>query len=240
MTFRYDVVVAGGGHNSLITAAYLATAGYKVGVVEAMQEVGGNCVTDELLPGFFFDTCASAHSQIQSNPIISRDELGLREFGLEYILPELKVISVFKGGDSIAFVKDIDATIAEIETYSKADGDAYRKLITEVQGLRELFQANATAPGGVPPGSADPVHLKASRFLALSAYDLVMERFRHPLVQASLLAKAAYTIYPPNYPGSARSLIVGIVGNHLGAWATPKGGAWQLTKALRRLLDARG
>jgi phytoene dehydrogenase-like protein len=240
MTFRYDVVVAGGGHNSLITAAYLATAGYKVGVVEAMQEVGGNCVTDELLPGYFFDTCASAHSQIQSNPLISRDELGLREFGLEYILPELKVVSVFKGGDSIAFMKDVDATIGEIEAYSKADGDAYRKLINEAQGLRGLFQADATTPGGVPPGSADPIHLKASRFLALSAYDVVKERFRHPLVQASLLAKAAYTIYPPNYPGSARSLIAGIVGNHLAAWATPKGGAGQLTKALRRLLEARG
>jgi phytoene dehydrogenase-like protein len=238
--YRYDIVVAGGGHNSLITADYLANAGYKVGVIEAMQEVGGNCVTDELFPGYFFDTCASAHSQIQSNPVISRNELGLRDFGLEYVLPDLKSIAVFKGGDSIVFWKDIDATVSQIESYSKADGDAYRKLLDDVRGLRELFQIDATTPGGVPPESSDPVHLKATRFLSLSAYDVIKERFRNPVVQASLLAKAALTIYPVNYPGSARSLIAGIVGNHLGAWATPKGGAGQLTKALRRLLEARG
>ncbi|WP_322013656.1 NAD(P)/FAD-dependent oxidoreductase [Paraburkholderia sp. J12] len=241
MTDRhYDVVVAGGGHNSLISAAYLASAGYSVGLVEAMDEVGGNCVTDELFPGYFFDTCSSAHSQIQSNPIISRNELGLLDFGLEYIYPEVKSVSVFEGGDSIAFMKDVDATVAQIEAYSKADGEAYRQLLKEIAGFRDFFQVDATTPGGVPPQTRDPGLMKLSRFLSLSAYDIVKERFRHPVVQASLLFKASLTIYPVNYPGSARPLLTGIVSNHLGGWATPKGGAGQLTQALRRLIEARG
>ena len=52
MPDRFDVVVAGAGHNSLIAAAYLAKAGYRCLVLEGRSVVGGNCVTEELtLPG---------------------------------------------------------------------------------------------------------------------------------------------------------------------------------------------
>lgn len=237
---KFDVVIAGAGHNSLITAAYLTTAGFSVGILEAMAEVGGNCVTDELYPGFHFDTCSSAHNQIQSNPIISRNEIGLLDYGLEYILPETKAICVFEGGESIAFMRDIDATVAEIAVYSKTDADAYRRLLTEIADYRPIFQIDATTPGGVPPGATDPNYLRLSRFTMLSAWDIVRERFRHPIVQASMLYKASLTITPVNYPGSGRPLITGIQSNHLGGWATPKGGAGQLTQALRRLVEARG
>jgi len=38
---RYDIAVAGAGHNSLITAAYLAKAGYRCLVLEGRPIVGG-------------------------------------------------------------------------------------------------------------------------------------------------------------------------------------------------------
>jgi phytoene dehydrogenase-like protein len=48
MPDRFDVVVAGAGHNSLIAAAYLAKAGFRCLVLEGRPVVGGNCVTEEL------------------------------------------------------------------------------------------------------------------------------------------------------------------------------------------------
>jgi choline dehydrogenase-like flavoprotein len=52
MPDRFDIVVAGAGHNSLIAAAYLAKAGFRCLVLEGRPVVGGNCVTEELtLPG---------------------------------------------------------------------------------------------------------------------------------------------------------------------------------------------
>src|SRR5205807_2127841 len=42
---RFDVVVAGGGHNSLITAAYLAKAGCRCLVLEGRPTVGGGVKT---------------------------------------------------------------------------------------------------------------------------------------------------------------------------------------------------
>lgn len=75
MTTTTDVVVAGGGHNSLVTAAYLAKAGYECIVLEARSVPGGGAVTEELLlPGYRFDTCSTGHTLLQANPLI-RDEL---------------------------------------------------------------------------------------------------------------------------------------------------------------------
>jgi phytoene dehydrogenase-like protein len=47
------MVVAGAGHNSLLCAAYLAKAGYKVVVLEGQPTIGGGVKTAEVCrPGF--------------------------------------------------------------------------------------------------------------------------------------------------------------------------------------------
>ena len=48
MTEQYDIVIAGAGHNSLITAAYLGKAGYSCLLLEARPVIGGNTMTEEL------------------------------------------------------------------------------------------------------------------------------------------------------------------------------------------------
>ena len=63
MPDTYDVVVAGAGHNSLVTAVYLAKAGYEVCVLEARELAGGGAVSEELvLPGYLFDSCSTGHT----------------------------------------------------------------------------------------------------------------------------------------------------------------------------------
>ena len=54
MAQRYDAIVIGGGHNGLISAAYLARAGMKTLVLERRHVLGGAAVTEELFPGFRF------------------------------------------------------------------------------------------------------------------------------------------------------------------------------------------
>src|SRR3974390_2454160 len=72
-----DVVVAGAGHNSLIAACYLAKAGYRCLVLDARDIPGGGATTEEiLLPGYHVDTCATGHTLIRVNPLLTRDEPG--------------------------------------------------------------------------------------------------------------------------------------------------------------------
>src|SRR6266853_1050307 len=47
-----DVVIVGGGHNGLVTAFYLAKAGFKPLVLERRTLVGGSAITEEFHPGF--------------------------------------------------------------------------------------------------------------------------------------------------------------------------------------------
>jgi len=68
-TDRFDFVIAGAGHNSLVCAAYLAKAGFRVLVLEGHQVIGGGCKTQEiLLPGFQEDLCSTCHTVIFRNP----------------------------------------------------------------------------------------------------------------------------------------------------------------------------
>ena len=67
----HDVVIIGGGHNSLVCSAYLAMAGLKVLVLDQRLVAGGAAVTEEFSPGFSNSVASYALSLL--NPKIIRD-----------------------------------------------------------------------------------------------------------------------------------------------------------------------
>ena len=64
-----DIIIVGGGHNGLTTAAYLADAGINVLVLERREVVGGASVTEELIPGFRFSTASMACGSLQAKVV---------------------------------------------------------------------------------------------------------------------------------------------------------------------------
>src|ERR1700689_801340 len=77
-----DVVIIGAGHNGLTCAAYLATTGLRVKVVERRRVVGGAAVTEEFVPGFRNSVAAYTVSLL--NPKIIAD-LRLFDYGLQIV-----------------------------------------------------------------------------------------------------------------------------------------------------------
>src|ERR671918_215066 len=149
MADRFDIVVAGAGHNSLVAAAYLSKAGYRCLVLEGRAILGGNVVTEELtLPGFRHDSCGTAHVILQDSPMMQNDELGLADYGLEYIHPEIVCHAPFLDGSWLTQYHDIERTIAQFGKFSKKDADAYRRMYNEYDAIKPIFDAASYTPIG--------------------------------------------------------------------------------------------
>src|SRR5213082_265847 len=120
---RYDAIIIGGGHNGLVTAAYLARAGKKVLVLERRHVLGGAAVTEEIFPGFKFSVCSYVVSLLR--PEIIR-ELDLPRHGLE-ILPLDGTFTPLADGDYLWRVNDHWKTRREIARHSRVDAEAYEE-----------------------------------------------------------------------------------------------------------------
>jgi phytoene dehydrogenase-like protein len=119
MVLAYDAIIVGAGHNGLVAANYLARAGLKVVVVEARYIVGGACVTEELIKGAKFSSCAFVQGTFRPEIV---DELKLRDFGLEMTAPEVQGLAIFPDGSHVCLWKDLDRRFANSSDQRRAQG----------------------------------------------------------------------------------------------------------------------
>ncbi|MBI3763356.1 MAG: NAD(P)/FAD-dependent oxidoreductase [Chloroflexi bacterium] len=142
MTKSYDVIVIGAGHNGLVTAAYLAKAGRKVLVLERREIVGGAAVTEEVFPGFKFDTLAHFASL---RPEIARD-LGVN---VDYVGGASGVFTPLPDGGHLLL--DNGRSAESIGKFSKSDAEKYPKFIALMKRFAAfLAEAQAMAPPHAP------------------------------------------------------------------------------------------
>ena len=240
MINQADVIVVGAGHNSLTCAAYLAEAGLKVTVLEGRELVGGNTITEELtLPGWRHDSCSSAHVVIQSNPLISRDELGLKEkYGLRYLVTDPAVVVPLGDDDALIIHPDVERTAVNFERLSSHDANALREMMHEWDaGLRTAhahFQAGLELP-------ADEWSAQYNALRARSAWDVVMSTFEHPVIQRAVMWMSFATIQPPERLGTGALPAAILAGRLKYGWTTPVGGSGALPDALAaHILDHGG
>jgi phytoene dehydrogenase-like protein len=242
-----DVVVAGAGHNSLITAAYLTRAGYRCRVLDARTVAGGGVASEELiLDGFKLDSCSTGHTLIQTNPVLAADELGLlAEHGLSYISPDPVGHVVFPDGDSLTMWLDLDRTCEEIAYYSPRDADAYRRMLAEYDAVKEAFNRSRFTPIGFGPSlesmlDALPGGTRWRRRVAMSAWDIVCREFESEHVQAFMLWMAFQTGQPIGSAGSGPLAYSIIFGRQRRGWTLPSGGSGELARALVEVIEQGG
>ena len=124
----YDAIIIGSGHNGLVAAFYLARAGLSVLVLEARALIGGSCVTEELIPGFQFSTCANVLWALR--PKISAD---MRLFERGLAVDQRQFLRLLPSGEymytgrlsSAAPGEDIASLDRELAKFSRADADAF-------------------------------------------------------------------------------------------------------------------
>src|ERR1700739_4282126 len=118
MSKLYDAIIIGGGHNGLVTAAYLARAGKKVLVLERRDLLGGCAVTEEIWPGYRVSTGAYLVSLLQERIV---RELELERFGYQVLPKDPAFFSVFPDGRHLFFWADARRTLEEIAKFSARD-----------------------------------------------------------------------------------------------------------------------
>jgi phytoene dehydrogenase-like protein len=242
-----DIVVAGAGHNSLVAACYLAKAGYRCLVLDARHIPGGGAATEELLlPGYGIDTCATGHTLIRINPLLTRDELGLvADYGLRYIDPDPVAHVAFPDGEHFTMWLDRDRTAAEIARFSAADAAAYLRMLDEYDEVKSIFSASQFTPVGFGPSmdarlAEHPRGRVWQRRRVLSAWDIIKHEFSSRHVQAFMLWMAFQTNQAVDVPGSGLLAYSLIFGRQQRSWSILPGGSGRLTEALTGYLVNHG
>ncbi|KAK3081974.1 hypothetical protein LTS18_009555 [Coniosporium uncinatum] len=240
----WDVVVVGAGHNSLIAAAYIASAGKKVLVLERNSYAGGGVVSMEMAePGYWSERHAALHFHILANPLITNDELGLlSRYGLDYIPIEIPYAVVLEN-DCLPFYQDRAKTQDCIATYSKDDATSYGKFMDLAIQITELLVPAMYEPprefSELIAGS--PLASIITETAAMSSYALIKSWFKHDVVQLALARFVSETqLAHPLKPGTA--LFCFILMGMLEKWGTsvPRGGGSAFTGALIKCIREHG
>lgn len=134
---EYDVVVVGGGHNGLISAAYLAKMGVKTAVFERRHVLGGAAVTEEIIPKYKFSRASYVLSLLR--PQIFTD-LELKKHGLKVHLrdpssytPIRSDLQKPEGPTSLTLGMCGKNNFKEISKFSVKDAENYSKYEEELE-----------------------------------------------------------------------------------------------------------
>ena len=235
---RYDVVVVGGGSNSLTTAAYLAKAGKSVLVLEKNKVCGGGVISMSPAPGFICDPHAAAMGSCLPNPIIANDELGLiSKFGLKFVHPEANFATQFNDGTGILTYTDLDRSCETIAAFSERDADNYRRFVLDCQKILPLLLMGYYSPP-LPFGDfvnlldQSPEGQKLIGGMLDSAWDFLNTMFESPELKLHVLKWVGEMMVNPETKGTGivPYMLMGLM--HKGRMGVVVGGSQNMTRAL--------
>lgn len=240
---RYDVVVAGGGHNGLVAAAYLARAGKSVLVLERLGHVGGLAVSAAVFPGV--DARLSRYSYLVS---LLPQEI-IDDLRLEVPLLPRRIVSYTPVGSGGLLVDGANpartgASFGEM-TGSTADWREWQRFYAATARLaRRLF-----------PTMTEPLRSRAQMraladddqtWEALIEHpigDVIQQRFGDDTVRGVVLTDALIGTFARAQETSLkqnRCFLYHVIGNGTGTWNVPVGGMGALSAALLRAATGAG
>ena len=137
LSFIYDAIIVGGGHNGLTAAAYLARAGLSTLVLERRGIVGGCCVTEEVAPGCRVSTTSYIASMLRPEVIA---ELRLADHGLRMVPCDPAIQVPFPDGHVVPWWVDRERAKAEFSKISAKDAARFVEVDDQLKKLARYLQ----------------------------------------------------------------------------------------------------
>jgi phytoene dehydrogenase-like protein len=255
----WDAVVVGGGHNGLVTAAYLGRAGLRTLVLERRDRVGGAAGTSELATGARVPTLAHTVGRMRASVV---RELELKRHGLSLVAPDVRAFAPQPDGRAVTLWTDTARTVDGLRAWSTRDAQRYETFDRLVRSLgRFLGEIGATTPPDIhAPGLGDALAglrlgrtfrglgkhdgRTITRVLPMAVADFVAEAFETDAVQAAVAWRGVrYCSLGPWSAGSAAVLLADSAANDGGAAGETvfaRGGPGALAAALEAAGRAAG
>lgn len=220
----YDAIVVGSGPNGLAAGITLQQAGLSVLLVEAKDTIGGGLRSAELtLPHFVHDVCSAIHPLAAGSPFFQT--LPLKEYGLEWIYPEIAAAHPFDDGRAVALHSSIEQTAQGLGQ----DEKSYLKLMKPLVKDWPRIAADVLAPLHFPK---HPLDMARFGLKALTAAVHLSKRFYTKEAKGLWAGMAAHSLQPlSNAATSAIGLVLMATGHSIG-WPIPKGGSNAIAHAL--------
>jgi phytoene dehydrogenase-like protein len=257
MAESYDAIVIGGGHNGLVSGAYLARSGAKTVILESRYKTGGAATTDSPWPDApeFKVTRLSYVMSLLPPTIMNELQLERHGYKVHAMGPYYQAFP--EGGSITLFADDAKRNYDSIAKFSKKDAEAMPKWDAWLGGLADVLSPLLLK---VPPniGSRKPSDLKdtlqlawkhrgldvrtiadITRLFTMSISDLLDDWFESWQVKAPLAVNGVIGTWAgPMEPGTAYVMAhhsIGDVGDgHLGSWGFPEGGMGAVAAAMEK------
>jgi len=245
-----DIVILGGGHNGLVTAFYLAKAGYKPLVVERRGVVGGAAITDDFHPGFKCSTLAYADGPLL--PEIVRD-MELESHGLSMIHPHIRLFALSPDGHGLLLFSNPADTAAHLSRISRDDSEKYLEFSNALERYGGILRQVLTlAPPDIDKPSTDEIWkllkvgrnvrglgkkdmMRLLRWGPMAVADLASEFFETELLRGVIAARGIFgAALGPWSAGSTALLLLRAAGDPhpAGSSSFPRGGMGAMTQAM--------
>ena len=238
---KYDVIIAGAGHNGLVAANYLAKAGKKVLILEAQEQVGG--ATQSVRAFEDYDARLSRYSYLIA---LLPDKI-VKDLGLSFnnLSRNISSYSPYEGGGLLVS-----------RQWDQRTADSFRALTgddKEAAAWQEFYGEIESFAKRIAPSMLEPLKSSAelnTQIAMPQVWDqlienpighVITEKFKNDLVRGVVLTDGLIGTLSSAYGMQANNcFLYHLIGNGSGEWKVPQGGMGAFVAELHRVALSSG